>query len=604
MRGFHLRSWISAPLLAGALACATVRPPVSSPQAAAVPTPPEVEASTAFLHGRQLELEGRFPEAAESYERAVRIDPDSPVLRRFLAGAWLRSGDLRRALEHTQIAHGLAPEDERIRAELASLYMGLERYPEAVALLEPSYRSGELAAEGMVVLFDLYLRLGRTDEAEQLARAMLARSPERVQGYLMLGAVLERSKRIDEAEKVYLDALDVDPTQGVLWEGIARIARERDDAERELTALLRKLELEPADPMVMMRVSHLYEQRNEPESAVQVLEELVGMFPGFLGAHFRLGYLYYGMGRLADAALVFEAVLQAGPALDERYANEVRYFLGVILGDAKQPQKALDVLAHVPVESDRYAEARVLAARIQEATGAREEAIENVRRAIAAAPGNDALRVYLAGMLQRSGRTDEAIGLVEALLRANPKDADRHYDLGVLFGEAGQEERALETMAHVLELAPDHSGALNYIGYSWADRGQRLDEAERMIRRAIELSPGDGFITDSLGWVHYQRGRQLLAQGQDEAARRSFLEAVEQLERALELLERDDPIITWHLGDVYRSLARLEDALAAYRRALDLEPSEEDAQRIRERILQVEREIESVHPDAGKGDGR
>jgi tetratricopeptide (TPR) repeat protein len=148
-------------------------------------------------------------------------------------------------------------------------------------------------------------------------------------------------------------------------------------------------------------------------------------------------------------------------------------------------------------------------------------------------------------------------------------------------------------MHRVLEIDKDHSGALNYVGYTWADQGRRLDEAEVMIRRAIELRPDDGFITDSLGWVHYQRGLKLLAAGRVDPARRSFAEAITQLERALELLERDDPVITWHLGDAYRSVSRFDEALAAYRRALDLEPRADDADVIRRQIELLQLQGES-----------
>ena len=126
----------------------------------------------------------------------------------------------------------------------------------------------------------------------------------------------------------------------------------------------------------------------------------------------------------------------------------------------------------------------------------------------------------------------------------------------------------------------------------------RLDEPERLIRRAIELRPDDGYITDSLGWVHYQRGLKMLAAGRIAEARRSFVTAVEQLELALELLERDDPVITWHLGDAYRSMSRLDDAVSAYPRALDLGPQESDAEKIRSEIELLELELQGDAPEA------
>jgi tetratricopeptide (TPR) repeat protein len=180
---------------------------------------------------------------------------------------------------------------------------------------------------------------------------------------------------------------------------------------------------------------------------------------------------------------------------------------------------------------------------------------------------------------------------MDELIAANPDQADLYYDLGVLYGEGGDRVRSLELMHKVLEIDPENASALNYIGYSWAEQGERLDEAEGMIRRAIELKPEDGYITDSLGWLFYQRGLQQEAAGQRDAAKSSFNAARTQLEHALELLDKDDPIITWHLGDAYRSLARDREALEAYQRALTLEPEASDAAKIQREIELLQRKL-------------
>ena len=88
----------------------------------------------------------------------------------------------------------------------------------------------------------------------------------------------------------------------------------------------------------------------------------------------------------------------------------------------------------------------------------------------------------------------------------------------MIYGEAKQHDRAIEAMRKALELNPDNASALNYIGYTWAERGENLDEAEQMITRAIELRPEDGYIVDSLGWVYYMRARPLVQSGRLDAA--------------------------------------------------------------------------------------
>ena len=117
------------------------------------------------------------------------------------------------------------------------------------------------------------------------------------------------------------------------------------------------------------------------------------------------------------------------------------------------------------------------------------------------------------------------------------------YQLGVSYGTAKRADKALEYMRMTLEKNPDNPHALNYIGYTWAERGENLDEAERMILRALDQRPNDGYITDSLGWVYYMRALPLM--GTAEATMGlSFLEqARDRLFQAAELTG-GDPVIS------------------------------------------------------------
>ena len=119
-----------------------------------------------------------------------------------------------------------------------------------------------------------------------------------------------------------------------------------------------------------------------------------------------------------------------------------------------------------------------------------------------------------------------------------------------------------------------------------------------MIRRAVELRPDDGYIIDSLGWVLYKQGLRRLGEGDEPAARTYFTDAVSELERATEMLKDDDPVITRHLGDAYRSVSRFEDALIAYEHALDLDPEDSDAEEIRREIELLQIQLEGTNPGA------
>ena len=110
---------------------------------------------------------------------------------------------------------------------------------------------------------------------------------------------------------------------------------------------------------------------------------------------------------------------------------------------------------------------------------------------------------------------------------------------------------------------------LNYLGYSWVDRGENLDEAFKMLHKAVELRPSDGYIVDSLGWGYYKLGK--------------YDEAVKELERAIDL-KPGDPTINEHLGDAYWRTGRKLEAHFQWNHARDLGPDPEDKAKILAKI--------------------
>jgi pentatricopeptide repeat protein len=124
-------------------------------------------------------------------------------------------------------------------------------------------------------------------------------------------------------------------------------------------------------------------------------------------------------------------------------------------------------------------------------------------------------------------------------------------------------------MKEILRLEPDHADAMNYLGYSYADRGIHLDDALKLVQKAMTLKPNMGYITDSLGWVYFKLGQ--------------YEKASVELEKANQLTP-DDPIITEHLADSYSKLHRVEKAIELYEKALKLDPKPDQIERLKSKI--------------------
>jgi tetratricopeptide (TPR) repeat protein len=138
----------------------------------------------------------------------------------------------------------------------------------------------------------------------------------------------------------------------------------------------------------------------------------------------------------------------------------------------------------------------------------------------------------------------------------------------------GEFEKMIAQMNEVLRLEPNHADAMNYLGYSYADRGIHLDEALKLVLKAMSLKPNMGYITDSLGWVYFKLGQ--------------YEKASVELEKANQLTP-NDPVITEHLADSYFHLRRTEKAIELYEKALKLDPKPDQIERLKSKIKDGEK---------------
>jgi Tfp pilus assembly protein PilF len=138
-------------------------------------------------------------------------------------------------------------------------------------------------------------------------------------------------------------------------------------------------------------------------------------------------------------------------------------------------------------------------------------------------------------------------------IKLDAKHVRLYFRLGVVYDKSGNKDDSIETMKKLIQLDPKNANALNYLGYTYADLGKNLDEAERLVKEALTYKPDDGYITDSLGWVYYKKGK--------------YDKALELLKKAASLVP-EDPIILEHLGDAYLKKNNEAKALEYYKRSL------------------------------------
>lgn len=199
------------------------------------------------------------------------------------------------------------------------------------------------------------------------------------------------------------------------------------------------------------------------------------------------------------------------------------------------------------------------------------------------------VRLALGDMLRRLDRYEDALTAYDAGIALvsgpAPWSWPLHFNRGVCLERLNRFDEAVPAFRKALALNPGQPQVLNYLGYTWIDRGENLTEAVQMIEAAVKGAPDQGYIIDSLAWAYYRLGR--------------FADALAPMERA-SLLEPVDPIVTDHLGDVYWVNNRKTEARFQWRRALSFEPTEKDAERIRAKL---ELGLDAVLDQEKAGDG-
>lgn len=609
--GAGVAARLAAPALLLALAgCATGgRGPLAE-------DPPELD----FLVALEHERAGRLPQALEAHQRALSKDPQAAPLLRRLAELSLALDRRAQAERYAQRALQVDPQNAELRVLLGGLYAARGDLAAARRTLTDE-RGAPLNPDAASALYAVLHAAGRFAEARDTAAWLVEAEPDALRGPLALARAEQSLGDGKAAEAALREGLHQRPGSLVLYGQLASLRRWRGDREGELAVYREVLEIYPDHHATLLARGEAELALGRREESDRSFARVEARYPNDLRAVLRLAESNYAAGAWAAAARRFAHALRLQPGM-----SEVAFFLGVARRRLGDDAAALARFADIPPDSERYFDARLQAAVIWEGRGdlaralavldgapAREGAKWKPRRArgklrrakakqaqaqtaqARARPANAAalrrLELYRAGLLSRSGNLPAAVAGLEAMLRRQPQDADVLYNLGLLHGESGDSERALQVMHRAVESDPDHADALNYIGYTWAERGERLDEAEALIVRALEQRPEAGHILDSLGWVYYMRARPLIEAGRVDEGRAWLRRAVVQLKRAAERIGGGgDPVISEHLGDAYFLLGRRREALKMYEQALQQKPRQGEQPELRGKLdrLRVE----------------
>jgi len=270
-----------------------------------------------------------------------------------------------------------------------------------------------------------------------------------------------------------------------------------------------------------------------------------------------------------DASLIYARLaldLKPDYALALLLAGEVRE-------QQDRPVEALALFEKIGRDSPFSWTARLRAAMTLDALSRTDEAEKQLEAMAAERPDRAEPLVELGDVERGHSEFAAAAAAYDRAIARIPAPTARawriFYSRGISYERSGQWPKAEADLKRALELQPDQPLVLNYLGYTWIDKGENIPEAVKMIQRAVELRPSDGYIVDSLGWAYFRLGE--------------FSRAADTLEHAIELLP-EDPTINDHLGDAYWRTGRQAEARYQWKRALQFKPEADEVKTIEAKL--------------------
>ena len=479
--------------------------------------------------------------------------------------------------------------DARLARRATEVALGGRAFEQALtsarlwAELDPSIDEPKQAVEALL------LATNRLSEAEPLLAKRLATAREKQQVDAYYGHLQRTLTRIEDRKGAWallqrLSREDLDlPSARRARAVMAEVAGERDAAVEETLAAQR---LAPDDAAVAIQAARLVQGQPDggPARAAKLLDDFVRAHPDEPTARLALARVYLADRQTRPARATLDAALKRQPedpptlflaaqaayqAKDLRAARQLlnRFtslpetverddapawlFLGQIAEDERKPAEALGYLERidsgelfVPALNRRA----LLTARGGDIDGAMKLLDGTEPRTAQERQGLVSAR---ASILREAQRYQEAFDLLDKALADNPDSPELLYDQAMAAEKIGRLDALEKSLRHLIRIQPDNAHAYNALGYTLADRNLRLEEARTLIEKALELSPDDPQIIDSLGWVHFRLG--------------NTKEALAYLRRAYELLP--DVEVAAHLGEVLWQTGAQNEALKVWREA-------------------------------------
>lgn len=503
--------------------------------------------------GWQYEQIGDLGTAAAAYRQALRVNPGSALLNTQLSHACYRLGDAKSAVLFGRRAVSLEPDNADYRLVLGNAYMLAKDLKSAVVQYRQVYRLRP-ADNVLHTLAGLYEAVGLPDSAVAVYQRRLVEGDD--PGLrLQLGAILARSRRWEQALEQYHLAASADSANPRTQAAMAGLHQMLGRSDSAIYYFERAEGLDPSNVQLKSHILSLLIGNKDYQAAALQAQDILALDPANRSARHQLARIYYNLGDRDRAETQYLALADRDSA-----DTEALYALARLRLDRKDFTGARGYIERTLSFLPGFNEGWNL-------LGLCLLALDHPDSGLAAFAksrrlGNKADPEYQAAVAYSAlERYREALPYYQKLFPKKRGDAPFLFGYASALERSGEYEEAVGIFRRLLKIDPRHASALNYLGYMFAERGMNLDEAEKLVARALAIEPDNPYYIDSMGWVYFMSGR--------------LEKAVVELERAVSLMP-DDSTLRDHLGDAYRAQGQYGKALEQWLKALELEPGRKE----------------------------
>ena len=512
----------------------------------------KADALAHFVEGISLEENGEMDKALAAYRKVLDVDPGQADLASRVAGLLTRQDD----------------------------------FPQAIDVLKDAIKANPNASGPLLQLAFIYAKyLRRTNQAIDYVNRAIALDPQNIEAYERLCEIALAAGDEKKALQSLDRAAEIKNDDAVFWARLGKLYAsiifkpERPSKPDEIVRvndIFKKAANHAADnPTVLKDVGDYYASTQQVKEAIPLYLRLLELEPDDTNAREKLATGFVLTNQRDKAAEMLEAIIKEHPEKYQPYD-----LLAGLLDDAaralerdKKPDQAKAVFAKAaanyeqsltinPRRASPYLHlAELLLGPLKE----NERAVKVLSEARQHFPQTPEI-VYYLGIAQREAKHfQEAVATFEEALHeaeaegAEIVNARFYFDYGATAEQAGLYDKAADLFRKSIAVDPANAAdAYNYLAYMWAEHNAHLEEAEQMIKLALQAEPNNGAYIDTLGWLEFRQGK--------------FDQALSDLLRAAQKLTRDDPVVLEHIGDACAKLNKSAQALDAWQKALNLVP--------------------------------